>query len=401
MHLSLTCPVYDSFRVQQVAGMFDVPLADKATTIIDCDAPPRDDPAWQIGLIVGPSGSGKSTLARHVFGDAVVGAEPWPTDRAVIDGLRDHLSARDIIHLFTAVGFSSPPSWIKPYHVLSNGERFRCDLARALSIGLPSSSSPLPLPTSSPLHAATHQEPRPPAHPGHLPPPTIVFDEFTSVVDRNVARVGAAAIAKAVRTQRLHCRFVAVTCHYDVADWLEPDWVLDLASGRLSRRRLRRPTVELQLHRCHRDAWAVFKRHHYLSGSLSRVARCYLATWNGVPVSFCATLAIIGRRGHWRVSRLVTLPDYQGLGVGMRVLEAVGDLYRHDGLRLNVTARHPGLLAHCGRSPRWRTISVKRTGANSARRFIPSYRSSAGRAVVSFEYVGSPATTSSPSAGGR
>ena len=51
----------------------------------------------------------------------------------------------------------------------------------------------------------------------------IVFDEFTSVVDREIAKVSAYAIAKAVR--RTNKKFIAVTCHYDVADWLEPDWV--------------------------------------------------------------------------------------------------------------------------------------------------------------------------------
>jgi ABC-type ATPase with predicted acetyltransferase domain len=51
----------------------------------------------------------------------------------------------------------------------------------------------------------------------------IVFDEFTSIVDREIAKVSAYAISKAVRRSKK--RFVAVTCHYDVVDWLEPDWV--------------------------------------------------------------------------------------------------------------------------------------------------------------------------------
>ena len=50
-----------------------------------------------------------------------------------------------------------------------------------------------------------------------------VFDEFTSVVDREIAKVSAYAISKAVRRSKK--KFIAVTCHYDVVDWLEPDWV--------------------------------------------------------------------------------------------------------------------------------------------------------------------------------
>ena len=49
------------------------------------------------------------------------------------------------------------------------------------------------------------------------------MDEFTSVVDRTVARIGSAALARTVRGRGL--RFVAVSCHDDIIDWLQPDWV--------------------------------------------------------------------------------------------------------------------------------------------------------------------------------
>jgi hypothetical protein len=66
----------------------------------------------------------------------------------------------------------------------------------------------------------------------------------------------------------------------------------------------------------------------------------------------------------------------------------VADLHRGERHRINVTASHPALVAHCRRSPRWRAVSVKPTGSASARRFKPNYRGSGGRAVVSFEYLG-------------
>ena len=83
----------------------------------------------------------------------------------------------------------------------------------------------------------------------HLP--LVVFDEFTSVVDRNVAKVCSAAIAKGIRRGHIPCRFVAVTCHYDVAEWLEPDWVLDMATVRARNGGVfgGRP-IELEIHRC-------------------------------------------------------------------------------------------------------------------------------------------------------
>src|SRR5580704_2497052 len=133
LDITVQCPVFDSFRVQQVAGMFDVPLSEKLTQRFAVEVPDLNaEPGWRIGLIVGPSGSGKTTVARRLFGSRLVEHQSWPENRAVVDCFGDR-PIREITGLLTAVGFSSPPSWIKPYNVLSGGERFRCDLARALA----------------------------------------------------------------------------------------------------------------------------------------------------------------------------------------------------------------------------------------------------------------------------
>jgi GNAT superfamily N-acetyltransferase len=228
--------------------------------------------------------------------------------------------------------------------------------------------------------------------------PLVAFDEFTSVVDRNVARVASAALAKAIRGGAIGCRFVAITCHYDVIEWLVPDWVLDMADGTCSWRRLRRPAIEIEIHRCGREAWGMFARHHYLTAAINPAARCYLATWNERPVAFCATLPLIGRRGRRRISRIVTLPDYQGIGIGTRVMDAVAEIGRDEGCRTSVTASHPALVEHCRRSPRWRCTSIKKTGSRAVGKRIGRYRTSRGRAVVSFEFVG-PVRCTGPSDG--
>jgi GNAT superfamily N-acetyltransferase len=417
--VTVECPVFNSFRVQQVAGMFDVPLSEKSRERFRVDVPPlRDD--WRIGLICGPSGSGKSTMARELFGDRVHRKSDWPADLAVVDCVGP-APVKEIVGLFTAVGFSSPPSWVKPYRVLSTGEQFRCDLARALAAGIGVGASDAASrwgdDAATTPRAAAGQTASNPLAGRDQAVPLIVFDEFTSVVDRNVARIASAAIAKAVRSQRIDCRFVAVTCHYDVTEWLEPDWILDMASSTffemrddaavdaassaadgprcndappapVRRRRLRRPPIALAIVRCHHRAWRLFARHHYLSGALSPMSRCFLALWEDRPVAFCATLPIIGRRGHWRVSRIVTLPDYQGIGIGTALVEAVAQLHRLQGHRINLTAGHPAVIAHCRRSSQWRAVGVKKVGARSARRFIAGYRGSEGRTVVSFEYLG-------------
>jgi GNAT superfamily N-acetyltransferase len=341
--IEVSCPLRSSFRVEQVAGMFDVPLADKLVERFEVELPADDEP-WQIGLIVGPSGSGKSTVARHHFSEAFgTQSEPqrtWPRDQAVIDGFGD-LPIKQIVGLLTSVGFGSPPSWIKPYDVLSGGEKFRCDLARAL----------------------------------------------TSLVDRAAAQFGSAAVARAIRSGQVRRRFVAVSCHYDVEPWLEPDWTLDMATGRLHRRRLRRPRIQLEVRRCPLEAWRMFARHHYLNGRLSWGARCYVALWNGIPAAFCAVLPMFATRDRWRITRLVTLPDYQGLGIGTKLAEAVGDLYLAAGKRFGITAAHPALLNHCRRSPRWKLTRVVRCGTRRHDRKKSNYHGAAGRAVASFELV--------------
>ena len=378
--VTVTCPVFDSFRVEQVGGMFDVPIAERASERFRLDVPELGND-WRIGLVVGPSASGKSTIARRMFGDALYDGGEWPRDRAVVDGLGDR-PIREITGLFTAVGFSSPPSWIKPYHVLSGGEQFRCDLARALSWAK-KGTGPICAKHPSGRSGKLDLSPFSPA-----PLPIVAFDEFTSVVDRNVARIASAAIARAVRRGIARCRFVAVTCHYDVTDWLQPDWVIDMATSTFTRRCLPRPPIRLEVFRCRHGAWRLFARHHYLSGSLSKRSRCYLAIWEGEPVAFCATVTLIGQKNRWRISRIVTLPDYQGVGIGTAVMETVAELHRGAGHRVNCTASHPAMIAHWRKSPRWRAVSVKKTGAAGARGFVRGYRGSGGRAVVSAEYVG-------------
>ena len=375
--VTVTCPIFDSFRVQQVAGMFDVPISERAKETFHVDVPCLDDD-WRIGLIVGPSGSGKSTVAQEMFGDRLYRPADWPKDRAVVDAVGDR-PIKEITGLFTTVGFGSPPSWIKPYHVLSGGERFRCDLARAL---LSAQAARGEQPTTNNEQQTTNDEQQTTNN------EVVAFDEFTSVVDRNVARIASATIAKGIRQRRIGCRFVAVTCHYDVAEWLEPDWVIDMATSAFTRRCLRRPSIELEIFRAKYRAWRMFARHHYLSGSLSTAARCFVALWDGTPVAFCATVSLIGAKRRWRISRIVTLPDYQGVGIGMSLTETVAQLHRAEGHRVNVTASHPALIAHCRKSPAWRAVNVRKTGSKSARRFIHNYRGSGGRAVVSFEYLG-------------
>lgn len=349
-------PIVDSFRVKQAAGMFDVALADKSRESFSVEVPGADED-WQIGVIVGPSGSGKSTVAREAFGDSLIDRYDWPRDKAVIDGFDADLNAKTITAMMTAVGFSSPPAWVRPYHVLSGGQRMRCDLARALL-------------TDTPL---------------------IAFDEFTSVVDRQVAKVASACVAKTIRKDRAKARrFVAVTCHYDIIEWLQPDWVLDMTAGQLARGSVRpRPALNVEVRRCHRSIWPAFARHHYLSGSLAPTAKCYAATVDGEVAGFIATMQAMGFKGMRRVTRLVTLPDYQGIGVGGRMLDAIGE-HESKTHRMRIRTSHPGLIHALKANPKWRLANISKGVATHHRGMSKiegrTIIGSSGRVTCSFEY---------------
>jgi len=375
----LETPVECSFRVMQIAGMFDLPLQKATQERIAIEIPPQTQD-WQIGLIVGPSGSGKSTLARRLFTNRLMPHFSWPADRAIIDAF-EQLPIKEVVNLLTAVGFSSPPAWLRPYRVLSNGEQARCDLARAFAEAL---RSP----------AVTHGEP------WHilLPPqsdrgrPLVVCDEFTSVVDRHVARAIAAGLAKRIRSGAIPCRFVAVTCHYDVAEWLTPDWIIDMATRQFTRSFFRRPGITLAVVPCRREAWRAYRRHHYLSGKLPSAAECYLALWENNAVGFCAVASQIGQRNYRRISRLVVLPEYQGMGIGSAFLAAVARYYRSQGQRVGITTSHPAMIAHLCRSPQWRLRSLRKYGSRGGGHNLPQYKGSFGRAVMSFEFIAAAST---------
>lgn len=144
---------------------------------------------FSIGVIVGSSGSGKSTLLKEFGTEPVV---EWSDDKAIIS----HFGTPDTaINMLSAVGLNTIPSWYKPYRVLSTGEKFRADLAMKLYDGS-------------------------------------VIDEFTSVVDRNVAKAASVSLSKYIKNNNLK-KIVIATCHRDILDWLDPDWVIDTDTGHL------------------------------------------------------------------------------------------------------------------------------------------------------------------------
>jgi ABC-type ATPase with predicted acetyltransferase domain len=164
-------------------------LFDGTSTFYPWKLPSTLPKQFKIGVIVGSSGSGKSTLLKH-FG---LEEQPtWDDNKSIISHFEN---PEDGINRLSSVGFNSIPSWYKPYSVLSNGEKFRADLARKITSNA-------------------------------------VIDEYTSVVDRNVARAASVALSRYVKNNDV-TNIVISTCHMDVVEWLEPDWVINTDTGEL------------------------------------------------------------------------------------------------------------------------------------------------------------------------
>jgi ABC-type ATPase with predicted acetyltransferase domain len=171
-----------SFRVKSLMGQYDLEDKEVIQTFKGNYSLPKK---WNVGLIVGNSGSGKTSICKNVFGDFT--NLEWDKN-PIIDNFSDHLSMEEITFALGSVGFNSVPFWLKSYHVLSNGEKSRADLARL-----------------------------------SLENELVCYDEFTSLVDRDVAKSTSNSVQKLFR--KLNKKFVAVTCHHDVLEWLNPDWV--------------------------------------------------------------------------------------------------------------------------------------------------------------------------------
>lgn len=353
--VEVSTPVQGSSRLAQISSLMDVTVEEKSTNRWDVHLP-VEDRDWLVGMVVGPSGSGKSSVARALWPDAYSQGHRWSPDRSLVDDFPAGMGIKDITGLLGSVGLGSVPVWLRPYRTLSNGEQFRADIARAL--------------------AETEG--------------LVVVDEFTSVVDRQVAKVASHTVQKAVR--RSGRRFVAVTCHYDIAEWLRPDWVYEVPTDTLTWGSVpSRPALDLRVHQVDRSVWPLFRLHHYLSGELFTAAVCFggfigddlvaFTSYRHFPHAYAKNI----KMGH----RLVVLPDYQGLGIGGRLDDWLGQYLWDRNYRYRNVVAHPAMIHYYQASPRWRdTTSAPRLRAgelNAAVRRAPLATRRLG--TRSFEYT--------------
>lgn len=112
--------------------------------------------------------------------------------------------------------------------------------------------------------------------------------------------------------------------------------------------------ISLEIRRCERSLWELFKRHHYLSGNLHRSATCFVGLIENRPAVFVAALQFPHPHAPgWREHRCVCLPDFQGAGLGSAVSEFVASLFAATGKPYLSVTSHPAMIRHRTRSDLW------------------------------------------------
>lgn len=334
MKITLTSEVVRDKYTDYVRDAYDLDIGERNAVEIPVNFNPDTMTGWNVGLICGASGSGKSVIINRLGGASEA---RFDNAKSVI-GNFENIAPEEAAKVLCAVGLSSVPTWVRPFNVLSNGERYRAELAWILA------------------HAKDGE--------------TIRIDEYTSVVDRNVAKAMSHALQKYVRAKGL--RIILAACHYDIIEWLRPDWIYDLNKGGVLERGdcLPRPTISLRVYRTEPDTWRIFKKHHYMSQELNEAATCFVAEWDDRPVAFCAVLPLPNGalKNAVRESRTVVLPDYQGIGIGSTLTDTIGGIYAASGYTLYSKIVNPALGLHRERSPLWAA-----TGHNEKSRDLDSF----------------------------
>jgi ABC-type lipoprotein export system ATPase subunit len=296
--VNLQSPPPNGFRSVKAAQSVDLNIDEKLTHHMEISADVTSD--FNVGLIIGASGSGKTTLATEIFGPACFDTL-LDLKKPVIEQFMSSMSYDECAAALTGIGLSQVACWVKPAGALSNGQKARAEAA---------------------LQMCSLR-------------PFVVIDEFTSVVDRNVAKVMAHCVQKFAR--KFNKKITLISCHYDVAEWLNPDWIIDCNAAKYTNRRclwrssVRQEKFEFVIAECDRNTWKNFSKYHYLSKNLPgghiETFGIYL---DGKQIGFqCFANYVPHRKGTKRImhsNRTVVHPDYVGFGLGIKVIDLTSQI---------------------------------------------------------------------------
>ena len=191
-NIVLKSQINNSKYTEYLYEKYDIQNREETTTIVPMIPKEElDDFEWNIGIIVGNSGSGKSTILNKLrLGTS---EQAYNYTNPIISQFPNK-TPEEVCELFFGMGLSSIPTLLRKVNELSNGEFARFELAWKIGT----------------------------AKDGDI----IYIDEFTSVVNRDVAKSMSFALQRYVRAHNL--KIIIASCHFDIIDWLQPDWVFNL-----------------------------------------------------------------------------------------------------------------------------------------------------------------------------
>lgn len=334
----LESPVFQTFRCQRAANALDIDVSKKSIHELSIDADIKSD--FNLGLIIGSSGSGKTTLAKSIAGEDCF-KSPLDMDLPIIEQLPKEWSYDECAQALQGIGLTSVPHWIKPVKTLSNGQKARAEAALLMS------------------------------QPGDQ---EIFIDEWTSVVDRTVAKAMSHTVQKYAR--RANKKIILISCHYDVVEWLDPDWIIDCNKSEFIDRRLLRPeerarktTLEFHLKRVDRSTWRYFSKYHYLSEKLpGGYIECYGLFHGDNQIGFqCFANYVPMKKGHIKkqmhFNRTVIHPDYSGLGLGIKMINISSiDMLKRFGNTIQIRGKFSSIPVYKAliKSSHWELTDIKR-----------------------------------------
>ena len=140
-----------------------------------------------------------------------------------------------------------------------------------------------------------------------------------------------------------------------------------------------RPQKEFTIRSCGREEWIKFRKYHYLNTEIASACQCYgLFDANNDIIGFMGVL----HQPHGinkkikRVSRLVILPDYQGIGLGSKFLNEIAKIYVNNGYDFSIKTSAKNLINSLKKQNNWCLISYGISNCTSNKSAIDYKRSS-------------------------